>query len=108
MYQFAYPALADELLPHPPLSYSEKLSLALELLDFAGKTKGARHERLWALSGFRRLWMSIANDLAHSSGAPDGVAPPALLALSQAVMEEIDGRRMRDGKESGLHRKSLV
>jgi flagellar biosynthesis regulator FlaF len=63
MYQFAYPVIADELPQNQPLSHSQKLSLAQELIEAADEPALEGHQRQWTLSEFRRIWLSIANDL---------------------------------------------
>jgi flagellar biosynthesis regulator FlaF len=93
MYQFAYSAIIEELPPPPLLSYNRKIADAIELLDAVGFDTLAPHERLQLLSDFRRLWLSIANDISRWSGQAESPGLMALAAAARNVLEDIETRR---------------
>jgi flagellar biosynthesis regulator FlaF len=103
MYQFAYPPIADEFPPQPFLNNFHKLSLAIELLEYAAGADCAGHEQLMALSDFRRLWVSV---LATEDTSAWQMAP-ALNALSESIIEAIDTSRMSAGADFDMPRMQL-
>jgi flagellar biosynthesis regulator FlaF len=95
MYQFAYTAIAEELPPPPLPSHNRKLSKAIELIEATDCAAFSSHERLKFLSDFRRLWLSIANDLFRAcQDAPQG-PQRGLLAAAGSVLDDIECRRFR-------------
>jgi flagellar biosynthesis regulator FlaF len=93
MYQFAYSAIVEELPPPPQLPHNRKIADAIELFDAAGFDSFAPHERLQLLSDFRRLWLSIANDVFRGSGQDESPALLALAAAARKILEDIETRR---------------
>jgi flagellar biosynthesis regulator FlaF len=99
MYQFAYSAIVEELTP-PLLSRNRKLTKAIELIEAADFFPPSRHERLQLLSDFRRLWLSVANDLLHASHDLPEASQQGLLADAQTVLNEIECRRFQTSNKS--------
>ncbi len=94
MYQFAYSAVCEEL-PAPsrlPLQ-SQKLPNAIELIEAADRARPASHVRLQLLSDFRRLWLSIANDLISAGKDLPPESRANMHKAANRVLEEIERRR---------------
>ena len=94
MYQFAYSAICEES-PDPsslPRQRS-KLPDAIELLEAADKARYASHVRLQLLSDFRRLWLSIAEDLVHEGRDLPPESRASVHKAASSVLEEIERRR---------------
>ena len=104
MYQFAYSAICEELpAPSSQLLQRQKLPDAIELIEAADKARPESHVQLQLLSDFRRLWLSIANDLVREG---TDLAPESRENVHKAanhVLEEIERRRFsRNGVSRGL------
>ncbi len=103
MYQFAYSAICEEL-PAPsslPLR-GQKLPDAIELIEAADKACPASHVQLQLLSDFRRLWLSIANDLIQDGQDLPPESRASMHSAASSVLEEIERRRFsRDGVPRG-------
>ncbi len=98
MYQFAYSAICEEL-PAPaslPLQ-SHRLPAAIELIEAADKAHPASHVQLQLLSDFRRLWLSIANDLIRNGQDLTPESRANVHKDATRVLEEIERRRFNPG-----------
>jgi flagellar biosynthesis regulator FlaF len=101
MYQFAYSAICEEL-PAPasqPLQ-SQRLPDAIELIEAADKARPASHVQLQLLSDFRRLWLSIANDLIQDGQNLPPESGVNVHRDAARVLEEIERRRFSPGSEA--------
>ncbi len=94
MYQFAYSAICEEL-PAPASApvQSQKLPYAIELIEAADKARPASHEQLQLLSEFRRLWLSIANDLIGAGEDLPAESRASVHKAANCVLAEIERRR---------------
>ncbi len=103
MYQFAYSAICEEL--PAPLSaalQSQRLPDAIELIEAADKARPASHVQLQLLSDFRRLWLSIANDLIQDR---HGLSPETRANVhrdANRILEEIERRRFSPGSAASV------
>jgi flagellar biosynthesis regulator FlaF len=98
MYQFAYSAICEEL-PAPasmPLR-SQRLPDAIELIEAADKARPASHVQLQLLSDFRRLWLSIANDLVQDGQDLSPESRANVYRDAARILEEIERRRFSPG-----------
>jgi flagellar biosynthesis regulator FlaF len=102
MYQFDYPVIADDLPRHPPHCYTQKLNLAIELIDLANASTCSGHDRMRALSEVRRLWISIGHHVMRTDRAALEACRSMIASSMQAVVEEIDARRAEIFQQSGL------
>jgi flagellar biosynthesis regulator FlaF len=94
MYQFSYSTNFEE--PSAPLpSRSRLISDAIELFEASGRPSFQPFEQLQLLSDFRRLWLSIAEDLHRASGDLPKAEQAGLLADMHCVLQEIERRRLK-------------
>jgi flagellar biosynthesis regulator FlaF len=94
MYQFAYSAICEELAGQPNLPPQRaKLPDAMELIEAADKARYASHVQLQLLSDFRRLWLSIADDLVQEGRDLPPEARAGVSKAASSVLEEIERRR---------------
>jgi len=98
MYQFAYSAICEEL-PAPTIlpMHSQRLPDAIELIEAADKARPASHVQLQLLSDFRRLWLSIANDLILDGQDLTPESRANMHRDAARVLEEIERRRFSSG-----------
>jgi flagellar biosynthesis regulator FlaF len=88
MYQFAYSEICDEL-PSQSTPQPRRLSEALELIEAVQSVPSASHEWLGVLSDFRRLWLSIVEDIPHPT--PDKVeCAPSAGGLAEGILQDIE------------------
>ena len=94
MYQFAYSAICEEL-PAPTSAppRSQRLPDAIELIEAADKVRPASHVQLQLLSDFRRLWLSIANDLIQDGQGLSLESRANVQRDASRILEEIERRR---------------
>jgi flagellar biosynthesis regulator FlaF len=96
MYQFAYSEICEELasqsIPKP-----RRLSDALELIEAAQGVPSTSHELLGVLSDFRKLWLSIVEDLSASLHEKLDCASPAS-GLTEGVLREIERCRFHQSE----------
>jgi flagellar biosynthesis regulator FlaF len=94
MYQFAYSAICEELpaASSAPLQ-SQRLPDAIELIEAADRARSASHVRLQLLSDFRRLWLSIANDLIQDGQDLSPESRANVRRDASRILEEIERRR---------------
>ena len=98
MYQFAYSAICEELpAPSSQPQQCQKLPDAIELIEAADKARPASHVQLQLLSDFRRLWLSIANDLVRDSNDLPPESRATMHKAASHVLEEIERRRFSRG-----------
>ena len=99
MYQFAYSAICEELPDASSLPRRRpKLPDAIELIEAADKARYASHVQLQLLSDFRRLWLSIADDLVHEGRDLPPESRASVHKAASSVLEEIERRRFsKDG-----------
>jgi flagellar biosynthesis regulator FlaF len=94
MYQFPYSAIFEESLPSVP-SRVNLLSNASELFGASERSSFQPFERLQLLSDFRRLWLTIADDLHHTSEELPEAQKIRFPAAMHSVLQEIERRRFR-------------
>jgi flagellar biosynthesis regulator FlaF len=94
MYQFPYSTIFEEP-PAPAPSRSRLISNAIELFGASGRASFQPFEQRQLLSDFRRLWLSIADDLHRSSKELPKVQQARFLAGMRNVMQEIERRRFK-------------
>jgi hypothetical protein len=94
MYQFAYSEICEEL-PSQSTPKPRRLSEALELIEAAQGAPSASHELLGVLSDFRKLWLSIVEDLPACAHEAVDCAPPAP-GLTEGVLQEIERCRFHN------------
>ncbi len=82
MYQFAYSEICEEL-PSQNVPKTRRLSDAIELIEAVQASPPRSHEWLGVLSDFRKLWLTIVEDL--PAGHHDGV-----VRLTDGVLQEIE------------------
>jgi flagellar biosynthesis regulator FlaF len=95
MYQFAYSAICEELpaASSAPLQ-SQRLPDAIELIEAADRVRSASpHVQLQLLSDFRRLWLSIANDLIQDGQDLSPESRANVRSDASRILEEIERRR---------------
>ncbi len=88
MYQFAYSEICEEL-PSQNVPTARRLSDAIELIEAAQGAAASSHEWLGVLSDFRKLWLTIMEDLpvcAHETPSDQ----PHLLTIANSVLQEIE------------------
>jgi flagellar biosynthesis regulator FlaF len=101
MYQFAYSAICEELpAPSNQPQRRAKLPDAIELIEAADKARYASHVQLQLLSDFRRLWLSIADDLIHEGRSLPPESQASVHKAASSILEEIERRRFSKEKES--------
>ena len=88
MYQFAYSEICDELPPHEA-SQTRRLSEAIELIEAVEAAPPRSHEWFGVLSDFRKLWLTIVEDL-HSANHEASGSHMHLLGLGDCVLQEIE------------------
>jgi flagellar biosynthesis regulator FlaF len=94
MYQFAYSAICEELpAPASPPLQSQRLPDAIELIEAADRARPASPVQLQLLSDFRRLWLSIANDLIRNGHDLTPESRANVRRDATRVLEEIERRR---------------
>lgn len=94
MYQFAYSAICEELpAADAAPSLAQKLPIAIELIEAAGKARPASREELLLLSDFRKLWLSIAKDLMRAGPELPQETEADWLTAATGVLEAIERRR---------------
>jgi flagellar biosynthesis regulator FlaF len=94
MYQFAYSAICEELPgASSARSQSQRLPDAIELIEAAERVRSASHVQLQLLSDFRRLWLSIANDLIHDGQNLPPESRANVRRDANRILEEIERRR---------------
>ena len=88
MYQFDYSEICEES-PSQNVPKNRRLSDAIELIEAVQAAPSRSHEWLGVLSDFRRLWLTIVEDLplGNHEGA-DG--RPQIVRLTDGVLEEIE------------------
>jgi flagellar biosynthesis regulator FlaF len=94
MYQFAYSAICEEL--SAPLSMPQQRSRlpdAIELIEAADKARYASHVQLQLLSDFRRLWLSITDDLIQEGRDLPPESRASVHRAASSILEEIERRR---------------
>jgi flagellar biosynthesis regulator FlaF len=88
MYQFDYSEICEEL-PSQNVPKNRRLSDAIELIEAVHAAPSRSHEWLGVLSDFRKLWLTIVEDL--PSGNHDGAdVQPQIMRLADGVLEEIE------------------
>ena len=102
MYQFAYSAICEEL-PAPASEpvQSQKLPDAIELIEAADKARPTSHVQFQLLSDFRRLWLSIANDLVGEGQDSPPNRGRACTQGREHVLAEIERRRFSEEGSQG-------
>lgn len=93
MYQFPYSAIWDELPPNSAAPQERNLSDAIELMSAAESAQS--HERQEVLSDFRRLWLSILEDVSRTSLDLPPHAQEQLLDIGSKVLNAIEQRRFQ-------------
>ena len=94
MYQFAYSAICEELpAPSSAPPRSQRLPDAIELIEAADRVRPASHVQLQLLSDFRRLWLSIANDLIQDGQDLSPESRANVHRDASRILEEIERRR---------------
>ena len=88
MYQFDYSEICEEL-PSQNVPKNCRLSDAIELIEAVQAAPSRSHEWLGVLSDFRKLWLTIVEDL--PLGNRDGAdVKPQIVRLTDGVLEEIE------------------
>jgi flagellar biosynthesis regulator FlaF len=99
MYQFAYSAICEELpAPSSQPQQHAKLPDAIELIEAADKARYASHVQLQLLSDFRRLWLSISDELIHEGRNLPPETQANVHKTANSILAEIERRRF--SKES--------
>ncbi len=88
MYQFAYSEICEEL-PSQIVPKMRRLSDAIELIEAVQAVPSRSHEWLGVLSDFRKLWLTIVEDLPSGNQGAAG-AQPQNVWLADGVLEEIE------------------
>jgi flagellar biosynthesis regulator FlaF len=105
MYQFPYSTIFDEP-PAPVPSRSRLISNAIELFGASGRASFRPFEQRQLLSDFRRLWLSIADDLQRSSKELPKAQQAQFLTDTQSVLQEIERRRFKTPAGSAARSKT--
>ncbi len=87
MYQFDYSEICEES-PSQNVPKNRRLSDAIELIEAVQAAPSRSHEWLAVLSDFRKLWLTIVEDL--PSGNRDGADVKPQIVLTDGVLEEIE------------------
>jgi flagellar biosynthesis regulator FlaF len=105
MYQFAYSAICEELpaASSAPLQ-SQRLPDAIELIEAPDRARSASHVRLQLLSDFRRLWLSIANDLIQDGQDLSPESRANVRRDASRILEEIERRRFSGEAQASTRR----
>ncbi len=88
MYQFAYSEICEEL-PSQNVSTARRLSDAIELIEAAQGAPSSSHEWLGVLSDFRKLWLTIVEDL-PVCGQETPADQPEIQKIANGVLQEIE------------------
>ncbi|MBT3071685.1 hypothetical protein KKP04_12510 [Rhodomicrobium sp. Az07] len=87
MYQFSYSFICEEQASQD-VPTARRLADALELFDITNGADTPLHHRQEALSEFRRIWISVADNVAEADDARHDAAE-----VRSAVLEEVERRR---------------
>ncbi len=94
MYQFDYAEVCEELssesIPKP-----RRLADAIELMEAAQAAPSSSHELLGVLSDFRRLWLTILEDMPPCSQDMTANTKPHISDLAGGVLQEIERCRFQ-------------
>ena len=88
MYQFDYSEICEES-PSQNVPKSRRLCDAIELIEAVQAAPSRSHEWLGVLSDFRKLWLTIVEDL-PSSNRDGANVKPQIVRLTDGVLEEIE------------------
>ena len=88
MYQFAYSEICDEL-PSQNVPKTRRLSDAIELIEAVQASPSRSHEWLGVLSDFRKLWLTIVEDLPAGNNDGADVQQPNM-GLADGILQEIE------------------
>jgi flagellar biosynthesis regulator FlaF len=89
MYQFDYSEICEES-PSQNVPKSRTLSDAIELIEAVQAAPSRSHEWLGVLSDFRKLWLTIVEDLPLGNRERDSDGKPQIVRLTDGVLEEIE------------------
>ena len=89
MYQFDYSEICEES-PSQTIPKNRRLSDAIELIEAVQAAPSRSHEWLGVLSDFRKLWLTIVEDLPLGNRERDSDGKPQIVRLTDGVLEEIE------------------
>jgi flagellar biosynthesis regulator FlaF len=89
MYQFDYSEICEES-PSQNAPKNRRLSDAIELIEAVQAAPSRSHEWLGVLSDFRKLWLTIVEDLPLGNRERDSDGKPQIVRLTDGVLEEIE------------------
>lgn len=89
MYQFDYSEVFEEL-PSENIPKPHRLADAIELMEAVQGASSSSHELLGVLSDFRRLWLTILEDIPLCVQDTEASTKPHIASLADGVLQEIE------------------
>ncbi len=89
MYQFAYSEVCEEL-PSESIPKPRRLADAIELIEAAQDVPSSSHELLGVLSDFRRLWLTIVEDIPDGEQEAAASEKPQTGNIADGILQEIE------------------